>query len=46
MLKPILWRIISNKERMYLNININTRQSSKWREINLITIYFRAVCTT
>lgn len=38
MLKPILWRIISNKERLYLNININTRQSSKLRESYLNNI--------
>lgn len=36
MLKQILWRIISNKERLY--ININTRQSCKFREINLTNI--------
>lgn len=36
MLKQILWRIISNKERLY--ININTSQSCKFREINLTNI--------
>lgn len=36
MQKPIVWRITSNKERLYLNIN--TRQSSKLREINLNNI--------